>query len=418
VRSPRRRRSRGRGLLGSGPGPAGRRAVRRPAGRPAGPGGRPARPPPRPRPPSGGPGRGPGPRSSGARASPCRPSAAGSRTIGVASASARSTAASNSARPRGTDSGRIPPRDIRSTSASVSRLVMPPVGTQGPHAIEVVGRPVAARPRGERVQERVGRRVVALPRTADLPGDRREHDEAGQIRVPGRLVESTTASTFGRRTASIRSGVSEDTTPSSMTPARWTTAVSGRSAGTAATSSATASGSDTSHAAKLTSAPNPSSCARSSVAPGACSPRRPASRQMPHPALRDQVPRRLGAQAARRPGHQDGVFGVPGRGERQDDFADVPRLGDVPERLSGQPQVPGRDRQGSEDPLLEQSDQRCGASPRSGPVRLRRGRTPCRRPRCDRRGPARVRGRRSCPSPGTGRPARSDAATRRRTPGQ
>ena len=84
-------------------------------------------------------------------------------------------------------------------------------------------------------------------------------------------------SAFAARTASMRSGESEVSTPSSSTPAAWITAVSGCAAGIEATRADTAAGSETSHAQTTTSAPASANSSRSPAAPGASSPRRLAS---------------------------------------------------------------------------------------------------------------------------------------------
>ncbi len=94
------------------------------------------------------------------------------------------------------------------------------------------------------------------------------------------------ASAFGRSTVASLPGVSAPITPSSRTPAVCTTAVSGCSAGTVASSPATAARSDTSQAAIVTSAPCAISSACSSRAPGASGPRVPtrSSRRTPRSA--------------------------------------------------------------------------------------------------------------------------------------
>ncbi len=82
---------------------------------------------------------------------------------------------------------------------------------------------------------------------------------------------------LGRSTVSIRSRVSEEMTPSSTTPAEWTTPRSGRSAGMSARTAARLSRSATSQAATVASAPSAASPSTSSWAPGACGPFRPSS---------------------------------------------------------------------------------------------------------------------------------------------
>ncbi len=80
------------------------------------------------------------------------------------------------------------------------------------------------------------------------------------------------ASTFGRHTRRTCSSVSEARTPSSSTPAAWTTPVRGCSAGMADRTAASWSRSAASQAATSTRAPDSSNSAASSAAPGASSP--------------------------------------------------------------------------------------------------------------------------------------------------
>ncbi len=82
------------------------------------------------------------------------------------------------------------------------------------------------------------------------------------------------ASTLGRNTRSIRSGVRPVTMPSSVTPATCTTPVSGCRSGIAASSRDSAPRSATSQAATVTRAPCAASSASSSAMPSAPPPRR------------------------------------------------------------------------------------------------------------------------------------------------
>ena len=148
--------------------------------------------------------------------------------------------------------------------------------------------------RGKRVQERVGRRVVGLPGPAERRRHRGEQHEHRTGRDP--LVSSCrfqAASTFGRSTASTRSGVNEPITPSSSTPAACTTAVSGCCGRNAASTAASA------HGRRRRTRP-PSLGAQlgqfrgQSAAPGLSMPRRLTQHQMPHAVLRspDAAPRK------------------------------------------------------------------------------------------------------------------------------
>ena len=88
---------------------------------------------------------------------------------------------------------------------------------------------------GERVQHGVGRGVVGLAGVADR---RRRPRRTGRTRTgpgPGSARAGPGAeATLARNTASNRSGVRPSRTPSSRTPAAWTTAVSGAPPGIAA----------------------------------------------------------------------------------------------------------------------------------------------------------------------------------------
>ena len=118
------------------------------------------------------------------------------------------------------------------------------------------------------------------------------------------------ASALGRRTASRLLGVERlDRCRRRATPAAWTTAVSGCSAGIAASSAASAARSATSQAATSTSAPSSASSATSSAAPGRRG-RGGWSAAGGGRRGRRQVPGDEGAEAAGAAGDQDGALGV------------------------------------------------------------------------------------------------------------
>ena len=131
---------------------------------------------------------------------------------------------------------------------------------------------------------------------------------------------------------SSRSGVSEPISPSSITPAACTTAVSGCSAGIRASSPASASRSRRRRRRSVTWRP----AASSSAVARAHSPRRaPAAdqQQVPDPVLLGQVAGDQAAEHAGAAGDQHGPVGVQGAWEGQHDLAGVPRLTHESERL-------------------------------------------------------------------------------------
>ena len=116
-------------------------------------------------------------------------SPATSMRAGTSSVSSLAMASSSSARPSPAVSGVIPPRAIRARSALAQ-------GTgdgadPGPQAPGQRHRGQARGPAagGQAVEERVGRRVVALPGAAEGGRGRGEQDEHLQVRVAGQLVQ-------------------------------------------------------------------------------------------------------------------------------------------------------------------------------------------------------------------------------------
>ncbi len=176
------------------------------------------------------------------------------------------------------------------------------------------GQALRAAVAGEGVEEGVGCRVVALTGAAEHAGGRGEQDEVGEVELPGQLVQVPGGLGLGgegrvdpRRDSAPRRW------PSARTPAQWTTAPSGRSAGIDSSSASSRPRSETSQAAISTSQPSSSSSARSSGAPGAASPERltRSRRRTPWQAARWRA--RSAAEAAGSAGEEQGAIGVERR---------------------------------------------------------------------------------------------------------
>ena len=79
----------------------------------------------------------------------------------------------------------------------------------------------------ERIEEGIGRAVVALRRIAEDAGDRREHDEAIERHIARPFVQQPCAVAPSGHHGAIRSRLSAESGASSMTIARWKTPRSG-----------------------------------------------------------------------------------------------------------------------------------------------------------------------------------------------
>ncbi len=71
--------------------------------------------------------------------------------------------------------------DLTALQSAAARPVPPADGQRG--------QPERPTPQGERVEERVARRVAALPGVGGDPGERGEQDEQFQREIPGQLVQ-------------------------------------------------------------------------------------------------------------------------------------------------------------------------------------------------------------------------------------
>ena len=141
-----------------------------------------------------------------------------------------------------------------------------------------------------------------------------EQDERGQGR--GAAVSSCrcqAASTLGRRTGSSWSGVRESMVPSSRTPAAWTTAVSGWSAGMAASRAGQGGAvGDVAGGDRDRRRRRASRSAASSAAPGASGPRRLSQEEVAGAVSATRCRAVQGAEGAGAAGDQHGAVGVGG----------------------------------------------------------------------------------------------------------
>ena len=158
---------------------------------------------------------------------------AGRAAIGTSSASSSAARRRTARAPRPGGSGARPPRRIRRRSASVevpghAAALLP----TGPTPARRRAGPAARRLLGERVEEaRSPPRSCACPGAPNTPAADENSTNADRSRS---RVSSCRCQRRVRPSAAAprrsRSGVSEPITPSSSTPAAWTTAVSGCSA--------------------------------------------------------------------------------------------------------------------------------------------------------------------------------------------
>ena len=130
----------------------------------------------------GGPGRG---TAAAGRRRAARSAARSSRAGTSGAGPGRATAASNSASPSAVASGSTPARAIRARSASSSWSVIAAALVPQPPGQRHRGQPGGAPVRGQRVEEGVGRGVVALPGGAQRPRPPRRTARTPQVAVRG-----------------------------------------------------------------------------------------------------------------------------------------------------------------------------------------------------------------------------------------
>ena len=330
-------------------------------------------------------------------------SPATSSRAGTSSASSRASARSSSARPSAADSSATPPRLIRarSTLAQVPGHAAG-VGPQPPGQ-RGRGQPRRAAAGGQRVQERVRRRVVPLPGAAEGRRGRGEQHERLQVRAGGQLVQ--VPGRVGLRAASPRRPGPGSATRSPRHPApppRGPPRSAAGPPGPRPAARPAPPGRRRHTPPPATPAPAAARSAASAAAPRA----RPGRTGWPAPAAGPaRSPARCRATSPPSVPVPPVTSTVPAiarrrriRRDHQHDLAGVPGLGHEPERLPRPPHIPRPHRQQRQLTRRQQPRHLRQDLPQPVRTRLTQLERPVGRPPDGPGRPAPGRGRRSCPS--------------------
>ncbi len=209
-------------------------------------------------------------------------------------------------------------------------------------------------PQRQRVHERVGGGIVALPWTADQAGRRREQHEQRDVQVAGDLVQVPGAVRLGPQHGvdPLRGQRADDAVVEharGMHHARHRHVHTGECRGQRRPVGDVARHRPGLRAERRQVLDELGRSRR--VRPSAAK-----QQQMPYALLR-QVPGDQLAQHAGRTGHHHGSVRARGVRDGQDHLADMPRLADVAERLACLPYVPDLDGRQAQRSGLEQRDQ-------------------------------------------------------------